>query len=289
MTMFKKPHVVSIKPVSRTKKFLLAATFGAFFATSMSFGDTASAQSSLSGSELYFASVSKLNKQLGSVDSGINAPSLNNADTMQLYKEIEQGIEGFGTAAFPVSGIDTFERVCAPLNEASVKHLFVGAAAIKALKDEPAIQQKKLGELFAANSVKYQDYVTILTAANVKCMALHLPFLAEFVRNLKPEEMTEVRLGGLRQMRQGGTNTIFGFIAYLVNPGYSTANMQRAATAATRYAPAYVATMPLAQRATVLSQLKSLKANVKPQFLADYSKIELAFSSTDCRDLCLIQ
>jgi hypothetical protein len=101
--------------------------------------------------------------------------------------------------------------------------------------------------------------------------------------------MTEVRLGGLRQMRQGGTNTIFGFIAYLVNPGYSTANMQRAATAATRYAPAYVATMPLAQRATVLSQLKSLKANVKPQFLADYSKIELAFSSTDCRDLCLIQ
>lgn len=230
--------------------------------------------------------ITAINGQLGTITAVKAPPPFSDPANRAHYDAVRTAMEQFGTPAFPLDGMKSFEAVCAPLNEASVKHMFVGTAALKALGLSQAQLQQRLAVMMQQNAQTYQNETVTLVVANVRCMTAHLPFVADFAAGLKPEEFTEIRRSGLEKMGHGLANAVFGLATQPLVPGSTPANSQAAMDAAVRYAADAASVTTPAYRATILSKMDQIAGRYPAAYRPAFLKVHAAFETATCEKLC---
>jgi hypothetical protein len=236
--------------------------------------------------ERFMTAITEINAGLGTIKAVTAPPPFANPAQRARYDIVGETMAVFGTEAFPVDGMATFDAICAPINEAAVKHMFVGTAGLK----KPGMTDAQLTPLLTAamqrNSLAYQNETVRLTVANLHCMAAHLPFMTRFVEELKPEEFTSIRRDGLEQTGKGLIKTMFGLATQPLVPGSTPENSRMAMGAALKYAPDVVGFSIPSMRQQAAQKMNVLANKVPPAFRADFLKVKAILQDQSCAMVC---
>ncbi len=140
-----------------------------------------------------------------------------------------------------------------------------------------------------ANSIAYQDEIARGSAFLMRVFGATLPALDDFVAHLKPEQMTKVRLEGIRRMRLGMLQEVTGLSSTMRSDGLKPENRAVIVAAlADSAGPLSAAVLPTDREAmikTVEPAMPMLTADEKTRmqgFIASMKR-------TDCKGLCALQ
>lgn len=236
--------------------------------------------------ERFTTAITEINALLGLIEAVTAPPPFSDPANRARYETVRETIALIGTDAFPVSGIESFDAVCTPINEAAVKHMFVGTAALKRPGQTQAQLAPSLITVMRTNIQVYQNETVRLTVANLRCMTAHLPAFTRFTEGLKPGEFNAVRRDGLYKMSEGLANTVFGLSTQSLTPGSLPENSRMALDAAVRHAPDVVAITLPATRLGVIQRMAMLEGRVPAAYKADFLKVKAAMQDASCSGLC---
>ncbi len=271
--------------LSRKAKAALGAAMIAFMASPALAQDTAPSA--------FGRAIASMTARLGPAET---APLIETTDTAANAADlavIERGLDTFGTPEFPLDGFATFESVCEPVNQLSVRHLLDGISAMARppgapppTPEELTVLTGKLQALQLRNAARHQDAMTVLGGGAMRCMVKHLPTLAAFLAGLPEAELTPTRLKGADGMRRGGVGALVGFSIAMRDPTTSPANKARLRAYIAEVAVPLAAAMTPAMRTELASTLDNLPPTQDADALAATAQLKAALASTTCEDLC---
>jgi hypothetical protein len=235
----------------------------------------------------FMVAINEINAQLGPIDGVKAPPPFQDAANRARYATVNETIADFGTEAFPVDGMKTFEEVCAPINAAAVKHMFVGTSALKNKGLSQADLAQTLSRAMQQNAQTYENEIVRLTAANLNCTTAHLPFLERFVESLPPGEFTPVRRDRLEKMGRGLGNAVFGLASQSLVPGSSPENSRMAMDVALRHAPKVISIASPSYRKLLVAQMAMIEGRIAAPLRSDFVQLKSILNETSCTSLCL--
>ena len=245
-----------------------------------------SAQAQSSPQERFTNAIIVINAQLGPLDAIKAPPPFTDPENRARYEAARAAMALFGTGAFPVNGMISFDQVCAPINAAAVKHMFVGISALK----KPGMTEEQFAAIFTSaaqkNAMTYQQQIIRLTAINLDCMSAHIPFMTQFVDGLAPDAFTGTRRDGLEKMGTGFANTIFGLVTQSLLPGAAADVSRMALDAALKHAPDLIPLTVPAVRQALVARMAMLEGNVPPTLRPDFLKVKAILQDQSCSGLC---
>jgi hypothetical protein len=237
------------------------------------------------------SAVAALKQRLGPAETG---PAIGTTDTAANAADIaaiEAAMGALGSAAFPLDGFTTFDTVCKPLNELSVRHLLDDSAALRrpegAPPPDPAQIQGMMAQMQALqlrNAARHQDAIIILSGTGLVCTAKHFPILADHLASLPPAEITPIRLNGARQLRLGIAQSVLGYVTAL---GDATTNKVRVRGYVTELAAPLAGALTPELRAELVTALAQLPPTRDADALATTDLLKSAMATTECVALCL--
>lgn len=237
--------------------------------------------------------VNALNTRLGTVETGPAIDSTDAAANAADLAAIEQAVGSLGSPAFPLEGFATFGAVCEPLNKLAVRFALDGLPALSRPAGAPPLTPDEtttaMGEVRALqlrNVVRHQDAVTILSGNGIGCMVKLFPALTAHLAGLPPEELTPTRLGGVRQMRLGGTQAMLGFMISLRETTTTPANKVRLRAYVADIAQPLAAALTPEQRTNMITTLAGLPPTQEADVLAVTEVLKSALATTECTGLC---
>lgn len=145
---------------------------------------------------------------------------------------------------------------------------------------------KVIDELGAINTVKFQDEVFPLLAFEQRCMAAEVPWMASFFEKLPPEQVTEIRLRGLRGMRGAVKRMALNAIGLLRNPAVREENRPVMLKSTVRNLPALSEALTPDDRAEIKREVERLAADAPQAYQPDIAAILQTLSNTQCEGLC---
>ena len=138
----------------------------------------------------------------------------------------------------------------------------------------------------AANAVEYQDELTRTHEFMLKVVAAALQAMNSFGASLAPEEKTEQRFQGLRQMRVGLQEIVTNAALALRAPGLRPDNQLRLARSFSENAAALAAGFAPPDRGALANAMQATSPALKPdaqKAVADFVK---TVSAAACTGLC---
>jgi len=245
-----------------------------------------SVQAQATPQEQFTNAINAINAQLGPLDAIKAPPPFSDPENRARYEAVRAAMAQFGTDAFPVNGMISFDQVCAPINAAAVKHMFVGISALKT----PGMTEEQFASVFInaakKNALTYQQEVIRLTAINLDCMSAHIPFMTQFVDGLAPDAFTGTRRDGLEKMGTGFANTIFGLVTQSLSPEAMPDVSRMAMDSALKHAPDLIPLTVPAVRQSVVARMAMLEGSVSPALRPDFLKVKAILQNQSCSGLC---
>ncbi|MDR0775503.1 MAG: hypothetical protein LBE81_02560 [Azonexus sp.] len=106
---------------------------------------------------------------------------------------------------FTKADIPVLVDVCGRANKTALRYALFDLAGSGVDKNKPPAEN---AQIIAAhvmqNTIAYQDELSMLQPFLFQCLAAEMLPMAEFLADLKPEEITPGRLDGLAMLRRGG-------------------------------------------------------------------------------------
>jgi len=182
-------------------------------------------------------------------------------------------------------------EVCGVANKISVSYMLYGLDKSLSSVDKNDMQaaSRAMQAVAMRNAFEYQDELAILMPFTLRCQARMAPLMEDFLRKLPPEEFTDIRKGGVRQIQNGAFGSYSGYLTMITGSGIKDANLRRMSSAMAEVAPAYASVMQLAQRRQLLDLATATKAKVPAALADDLKTVIEAMASDKCNALCSVQ
>lgn len=138
----------------------------------------------------------------------------------------------------------------------------------------------------AANAVEFQDELTRSRSFLLKAVGAALPAINDFATKLTPEEKTDARIRGLREMRVGLQEIVVGSALALRSPGLRDDNRLLLARGFAENAAGIAAGLEQPDRQALVAALQAAKPTLKPDAQKAVAEFVTAFSAAPCEGLC---
>lgn len=192
---------------------------------------------------------------------------------------------------FTADDMSPLMEVCGIANKISVSYMLHGLDKGLAGVDKNDLQAaaRAMQAVAMRNVFEYQDELAILMPFTLRCQARMAPLMEDFLRKLPPEELTDVRKGGVRQIQNGAFGSYSGYLTMITGSGIKDANLRRMSGTMAEVAPSYASIMQLAQRRQLRELATATKAKVPAALASDLEKVIEAMASDSCNALCSVQ
>lgn len=182
-------------------------------------------------------------------------------------------------------------EVCAASNKINVTYILHNLQQDIAGVDKNDVQAVAAAVQAQAvrNVQEYQDELAILMPFTQRCHARMAPLVVNFLRDLPPEQLTDIRKGGVRQVRNGAFTSYTGYLTAISGGGIREANLRSLSAVMAEVAPAYASILTLPLRRQLREQAVAMKARVPAIFAADLSKVVQAMETDTCNEICSLQ
>lgn len=188
---------------------------------------------------------------------------------------------------FGSADLSQLMNMCNQANKVVVSYmLFDLASHVDKTMTDPQKVAPIVMQLGSRNMIEYQSEMTPVMAFNQRCMARQIPLTVDFVRTLRPEDLTEIRLQGLQQLRNGLLNTYLGMAHGISETPISLENRRIMFSTLAEVTPVLAQALDLARRKAALNYWVSQAANMPPGVETEYKQIVDALGATTCDDFC---
>lgn len=243
------------------------------------------AQSNDPAAEFARASTALIGR-LGTVQSEQAAVGMADAATRSNLETIDSAMNLFGSAAFPVNGLNSFDEVCGRLNALNVRYALDGLAAYR--RAGGSVDGPAMLRFGGRNVARFQDETALLTDRLVQCQAQHMSALVALMASLPADQLTETRISGLRSLRQGTAGMILGVMINARDGTMRPGNRARLLASAARWIEPLARQMTVEGRQALRGQISALRPALTGEALTQQNVVLAALANADCVELCLI-
>lgn len=149
--------------------------------------------------------------------------------------------------------------------------------------------KRKMHDVMLANTRRFQPELGLLQPFVIRCLAKQIAPTSELVNGFKPEELTAVRLDGLRKLRVGIANTYIRMLADASDDGLGDQYRSSIFDVLAETSETLQAVLQPKERQQVIQSLRSLPVGIQVSFESKLKAIEVAMSHNECADLCMIK
>jgi hypothetical protein len=252
---------------------------------------TAAAATAQTGFERYQAAAKAFDEIKASAATKGEMPRITDTRTAELLAILSDTADAYGSAGFP-SGMDAMTKdTCSIPNKIASGYALHGLDVLFREQKvdnntDPKEISAKVAVLYTANVSKYQAEVVPVINFARRCLVGTLPALAEFIKGLPPQQMTDVRREGLRKMRQGLQQMIIGAVTVLTDTGLRDDLRNLMFIGLQRDLPSMVAALTLAERAQARAAIEGLRPSMPVARHPDILNMVKVLSNTTCDGLC---
>lgn len=189
----------------------------------------------------------------------------------------------FGTAAFPVQGVASYQRVCSVPVVLTQQYARFGLDRRLAANADPARRDAIVAQVASANTRAYQNQVLPLLGFAIRCNALHVPALEQVMTQPGLPPARRQALGGVRAAL---AQQIATGLTTLAQPGIQPQHRAALLGRIAANAPALVRTMTLAQRDALGVRVARYLAASPPALRSDFARLQGALGDRTCVALC---
>lgn len=234
----------------------------------------------------YQAAAAALLAKMGTPDSGATLPGITDPAYVRFREQATALAEVLGTEKFPVHVPDV-DTICGPANKVSVAYMLDGAGDLyRQVRSEPQKMPQALAALMQQNGAKYFEQMLPIHLFLLRCTAASLPAARVFVAGLAPEEMTAVRVNGLRQVQAGITQSFAGMLDVAFAPALDVRRRIGVLQAVAADGPRMVPSLPREVRPRMRAVLDRLRLAQKGESRKLADAIAVQLESDACDVIC---
>lgn len=216
-------------------------------------------------------------------------PKLEDEGVASLLSVLSNSRKFLTPYKFRAKDLKNIEEVCRRANNISMSY------ALYNLKDyiNPAMAPAEVAfqttGVIQKNLFDYQPELELLQPFLIRCMAKQMSALSEFVLGLNKEDLTHIRLSGLRQLRAGITTMYFGTLSLLADQNAKESFKLALLIALSETVEDYHKVLLPESRERIVSLLHSNSGNISSLYQGHIDKLLRKMSKTSCVDLCALQ
>jgi hypothetical protein len=234
----------------------------------------------------YFTASQEFERLVSQTTADHRMPRISDKKAAELIATLSDSRRFLDSTTYQVKDLGPLTEMCGKANVAvmsyalfDVKNNIDPNANAKGV----AVQGARLVE---KNVQTFQDELERLQPFLFRCMAKQITLLTEYMLSLKPEELTDTRLAGLRQMRSGIFESYYGVLQIANNSAlkdsYRIKVLQAIGDTATQYASIL---QPPARR-QIVDLAKSSLPTAPNALQESLGKIVNAMTQARCDGLC---
>jgi len=236
--------------------------------------------------EAYLRHSKVFEEQLDSEISKGQLPRMSQKDVRLSLEIMKQSQDQFLIGKYSVKEFGDVVQVCGKANKFGMSYLLHDLKSITKNGKSPEAIQQKLIQLMKDNSIEYQNELKIFYPFLLECSAIEASLLEPFWASLPENQKTQIRIGGLNQIRMGVLHMYEGVLSSLGDSSWETAFNDLLMASASKKAPDFAAILTLEKRNTLLGLLEKYKATAPKKYSNDFEKIFKSFSTKECNSIC---
>ena len=239
-------------------------------------------------SENYFKTAEEFKKLISDKASRGEIPRSSEKKVMNMINTLSDKKSHLSPNNYSVKNLDILMNMCNYANEFVMTYALFGLQAEIKKGDNPDTAAQKALELMEKNTILFQNELSKLQPFHISCMATQAPVITEFVLALKPEEITGVRLNGLRRFQKGVLGIYLSAFANIFNEQMNSAYHYELVRTLSDSSLYFSKILPVSSRQQIVNYIKSIQAKVLPEFNTEFQKIMDAMKDTTCEGLCAL-
>lgn len=236
----------------------------------------------------YLAASQTLQSKIDAAEQKKSMPRLTDPDVAPLITLLSDSQTFLDSNNFTVNETGRLMEVCSAANKIVVSYMLFGLKnqANKPTSNSDAITRTR--SVMRKNASTYHPEFTLLQPFTIKCLAKVVPLLSGFVKSLKKEEITEIRLSGLRLAKTGMTGMFTGVLELASDPDLNPALKMVLVKTLTENADKFRSLLSIQVRQQIAGYISALLPTTETKYAEYFQKIQAEMSNTTCEDLCLI-
>jgi hypothetical protein len=237
------------------------------------------------GIKEYFSAIEVFEQQKKEANIRHTMPRVADAKTGAVF-EILTDEKIFTSRRYTDRDIGALSGVCAKANEVSMSYTLFGLKDQTDKTDDVAAAIVHVQELAVRNIYFFQDEVAKLQAFTIRCLATGLPLIIQSLDSLRPEEFTEIRRNGARQMRDGILGVYYGGLTAASDQRMNEANRLRLLGSLAGTASEFAKALPDYRRREIADLAKSAVQSAPDALRTPLLMIQRSMREATCSSLC---
>jgi hypothetical protein len=231
------------------------------------------------GTTAFLKAADALEKKLGAPGEKADMPPPGDPDVKAFDTEADRALTALGTPAMPVSGMDSYERLCGPAATITAAYVSAGTGPVGkgGLPTDDAAKVAKMNE----NASRYMDQMLSPLLYAAHCTAVHMPAID---KELAGRDVSG-KSGALDKVRGGAYGQAAGLLQMAASAEIKPAQRARVVDLLVRDAGNFAIAFTAAQRRDVAAMVDQA-AQAAPELKGKAGAIKDAVAKAPCGKLC---
>lgn len=226
----------------------------------------------------YFAAYEKF-KQL-ELETGPekSAPQLSDSKTFRIINTLSDK-RIFSKLHNTLDELPVITQICSSASRVTNSYIFYGTDQASKITTENI-------KIIDKNTLKYQSEIAKSLSFSVNCIGFQVPIVSKFINSLPVNEISNSRIDGIHQIRDGSLNLLIGSLKIASDKTISISNRLQILEAISNNASFFAEALSARQKKSLVKMVDAMKKQ-PPKILHNYlDKINSEMNSTPCSSLC---
>jgi hypothetical protein len=233
----------------------------------------------MSASESFFTLMAK-------AETDKAMPRLADKDVAALITSLSDSQLFLDPYVFQTKDLKELMDVCGRANKIAMAYALFDLKSRVDPKASTTEMTNQVMDTMKKNIYAYQPELEKLQPFSIRCMAKQVGPMTQFMRNLKKEELTDVRKSGLRQARTGIFGLYYGVLQTAADPNIGSSFKLTLLKTLSDTSEKFFSMMQPQARQQIVEYIKSTLPATPSPFAEHFEKISSVMSGTVCEGLC---
>lgn len=231
----------------------------------------------------------RFSARIAEAEAGGKAAELEGAEFGKLIEALSDERTLLVEGPYSSGEVETDIEICGIANKTIMSLVLFDLKTSIAPSQDPQAREAGLEALMTRNTLLFQDELMALQPFLFRCLAKQMRGMEQFFVSLPPEQLTDVRRGGVAKIRAGVTMIFQGGLMATGETVFSEDYRDALLSALADSAEAYASVMPLSERTRIADAVAAAASSGNRRFDAYIARIERAFRSEACSAICAIE
>ena len=234
----------------------------------------------------YMEAGARMEQRIAQQSAMGDMPRIAEPETQALLDILSDRQRFLDSQTYAASNLGQLMEICGQANRVTMAYVLSG---FKDRIDPKATQEQIVRQMIRTmeeNTLSFQQELEQLHPFLMRCLATQIPPMAGFMATLPPQELTPVRLAGLKQLRGGLLSSYIGHLQSINNPAYRVSYRKQLLRAMAENSHLFASALQLQARQQIVDAAGNSLAEAPTEDRTDIEAIIVSMRDVSCTGLC---